>query len=66
MSYGPNLPDLFRRAAEYVDKILKGAKPADLPVETSEYYLEINLRTAKLIGLDVEDTTLRQANSIVR
>jgi ABC-type uncharacterized transport system substrate-binding protein len=55
-----------KQAGRLADQIFKGAQPADLPVETSEYFLEINLRTAKLIGLGVEDTTLRQANSIVR
>jgi putative ABC transport system substrate-binding protein len=55
-----------KQAGRLADQIFKGTKPADLPVETSEYFLEINLRTAKLIGLDIEDTTLRQANNVVR
>ena len=59
MSYGPNFPDLFRRAAEFVDKILRGAKPADIPVEQpTKFDLVINLTTAKALGLAVPPTLL--------
>ena len=66
MSYGPNFPDLFRRAAEYVDKILRGAKPTELPVEQpTKFELTINLKTAKELDLVVSPTPLATADEVI-
>jgi putative ABC transport system substrate-binding protein len=66
LSYGPNFPTLFRRAAEYVDKILRGAKPADMPVEQpTKFELIINLTTAKALGLTIPESFLLRADEVI-
>jgi putative ABC transport system substrate-binding protein len=67
MSYGPNLPDLYRRAASYVDKILRGATAADLPVEQpSKFELTINLKTARSLGVVIPNSLLLTAAEVIQ
>ena len=67
LSYGPEGGDAYRRAADFVDRLLKGAKPSDLPVEqTAEFKLLVNLKTAEALGLTVPESILLAANKVIR
>jgi putative ABC transport system substrate-binding protein len=67
LSYGPNRADLFRRSASYVDRILRGAKPADLPVQLpTKFEMALNLTTAKALGLTIPETLLATADEVIQ
>ena len=66
MSYGPNFFQIGKQVARLADKALQGTPPADLPVETADFFLSINLQTAEAIGLDIPNEVLKQADAIIR
>ncbi|HZO25160.1 MAG TPA: ABC transporter substrate binding protein [Chloroflexota bacterium] len=67
LAFGPNIPDLYRRGAFYVDRILKGAKPADLPVEQpTKFDFVINLQTAQALGLTISQSLLQQSTEVIQ
>ena len=67
LAYGPSLPDQFRRAATYVDRILRGAKPADLPVERpTRFDAAVNVRTAQALGLTIPQAVMLQATEVIQ
>ena len=67
MAYGPDLPDLFRQLADYVDRILKGSSPGDLPIQRpTRFVLIVNLKTTKALGLTVPQTMLLRADEVIR
>jgi putative ABC transport system substrate-binding protein len=66
MSYGPDFSDLWKRSADYVDKVLRGAKPADIPVEQpTKFSLTVNLTTAKMLGLEMPPSLLARADEVI-